>query len=74
MNLFTSNNKKLKELIDMRNQKNYILIYQILMVILLKKFIKLNTKMDIIMENVKYVQLNAKIVSAALNTHTLKMN
>ena len=74
MNLFSSNNKKLKELIDMRNQKNYILIYQILMVILLKKFIKLNTKMDIIMENVKYVQLNTKIVSAALNTHTLKMN
>ena len=58
----------------MRNQRNYILIYQILMGILLKKFIKLNTKMDIIMENVKYVELNTKIVSAVLNTHKLKMN
>ena len=74
MNLFSSSNKKLKELIDMRNQRNYILIYQILMGILLKKFIKLNTKMDIIMENVKYVELNTKIVSAILNTHKLKMN
>ena len=58
----------------MRNKKNYILIYQILMVILLKKLIKLNTKTDIIMENVKYVQLKTKTVSAVLNTHTLKMN
>ena len=41
---------------------------------LAEELIKLNTKTDIIMENVKYVQLKTKTVSAVLNTHTLKMN
>ena len=47
--------------------------YQILLNILIKKFIKLNAYMDMIIENEKRVELNTNIVSAALNTKTLKI-
>ena len=46
---------------------------QILLIILLKEFIKLNVNIDIIIKHVKRVELNTNIVSAALNTQTLKM-
>ena len=47
--------------------------YQILLIILLTEFIKLNSNIDTIIKNAKYVELNIKIVSAFLNTQTLKM-
>ena len=47
--------------------------YQILLVILLKEFIKLNVKMNLIINNVKRVELNTKIATDFLNTQTLKM-
>ena len=47
--------------------------YQILLVILLKKFMKLNSSMDMIIKNAKRVRLMTKIVSVALNTQTLKV-
>ena len=42
--------------------------YQILLIILLKKFIKLNVNMAVIIENVKRFELNTNAVSAVLNT------
>ena len=47
--------------------------YQILLIILLKKFIKLHVNMDMIIKNVTLVELNTKLKSAVLNTQTLKM-
>ena len=47
--------------------------YQILLIILQKEFIKLNVKMNIITKNAKRVELNTKIVTAFLNTQTLKI-
>ena len=41
--------------------------YQILLIILLKRFVKLNVIMDMIIKNVKRVELNTKIVNAILN-------
>ena len=48
-------------------------LYQILLIIFLKEFIKLNVNMDEIIKNVKHVELNTKMASAFLNTKTLKM-
>ena len=47
--------------------------YKILSIILLKEFRKLNVNMDMIITNVKHVELNTKTVSAVLNTQALKM-
>ena len=46
--------------------------YQILLVILLKEFIKSNVIMNMVLKNVKLEQLNTKIVSAVLNKQTLR--
>ena len=43
--------------------------YQILLMILLKEFIKLNVNTDMIIKNKKREELDIKIVSAVLNTH-----
>ena len=40
---------------------------------LLKKFVKLNLNMDMIIRNVKLLELNTKIKSAVMNIQTLKM-
>ena len=42
-------------------------------IVSLKEFIKLNVNMDMIIKNAKHVELDTKIVSAVLNTQTLKM-
>ena len=47
--------------------------YQILIIILLKEFIKLNVNTDTMIKNVKLAQLNINIVTVFLNTQTLKM-
>ena len=47
--------------------------YQILLIILLKEFKKLNAKMNTIIKHAKCVELSTKIVSVVLNTQTLKM-
>ena len=47
--------------------------FQILLIILLKEFIKLNANTGTIIINAKRVELNTKIVSAVLNTQTLKI-
>ena len=47
--------------------------YQILPIILLKKFIKLNINMGTMINSVKLAELNAKIATAFLNIQTLKM-
>ena len=47
--------------------------YQILLIILLKEFIKLNVNRDMTVKHVKFVKLNTKIASAFSNTQTLKM-
>ena len=47
--------------------------HQILLIILLKEFIKLNANMNMIIKNVKPVELTTKIVSVVLNTQTLKI-
>ena len=46
---------------------------QILLIILLNKFIKLNVNMDMVIKHVKHKELNTKIVSVFLNTQMLKM-
>ena len=46
--------------------------YQILSIIFLKEFIKLNINMDTVITNVKLVEFNTKIPTAFLNTETLK--
>ena len=42
--------------------------YQILLIIWLREFIKLNVKMDMTIKNVKRAELNTKIATAFLNT------
>ena len=47
--------------------------YEILLVILLKKFMKLNSSMDMIIKNAKRVRLITKTVTVVLNTQILKV-
>ena len=47
--------------------------YQILSIIFLKEFIKLNLNTDTMIKNVKFVELNINIATGFLNTQTLKM-
>ena len=47
--------------------------YQILSIILLKEFIKLNVNLYLLIKNAKRAESNTKIVSALLNTLALKM-
>ena len=42
--------------------------YQVLLIILMKKLIKLTVNIYMVVKNVKFVELNAKIASAVLNT------
>ena len=46
--------------------------YQILLIILLKEFVKSNVNMEMITKNVSLVELNTKILRATLNVQTLK--
>ena len=46
--------------------------YQILLIILMKEFIKSNAKMNAVIKIAKRLELNTKIVSAVLNTQALK--
>ena len=46
---------------------------QVLFIILLEGFIKLNLHRDSMIKNIKLVELNTKILTAFLNTQTLKM-
>ena len=48
--------------------------YQILLIILLKEFIKFNVNTNMMIKNLKVVDLNRKIATTFLNTQTLKMN
>ena len=45
--------------------------YQVLLIILLKEFIKSNVKINIIRKNVRRLELNTKIATAFSNTKTL---
>ena len=47
--------------------------YQILLIILLKEFIKLNVNTDTLIKNVKLAESNTKITKTVLNTKALKM-
>ena len=47
--------------------------YQILSIIFLKEFIKLNGNKDTILKNLKLVELNKSIAAVFLNTHALIM-
>ena len=47
--------------------------YQILLIILVNELVKLNVNMDIMIKNVKRVELNKKIGSAVSNTQMVKM-
>ena len=47
--------------------------YQILLIILLQEFIKLNSNTNMIIRNVKYAESDIKIEISFLNTQTLKM-
>ena len=47
--------------------------YQILLIILLKEFIKLNVNTDTLIKNVKLAKSNTKITKTVLNTIALKM-
>ena len=47
--------------------------YQILSIIFLKKFTKLNMNMDATIKKVKLAELNINVATAFLNTQTLKM-
>ena len=47
--------------------------YQILSIIFLKEFIKLNVNTDTMPKNVKLAELNINIAAAFLNTQILKM-
>ena len=46
--------------------------YQILLIILLKEFVKSNVNMEMITKNVNLVELNTKILRATLKVQTLK--
>ena len=47
--------------------------YQILSIILLKEFVKLNVKTDTMIANVKFWKLNISVATVFLNTQILKM-
>ena len=47
--------------------------YQILLLIMLKEFIKLNLNTDTMIKNVKLEELDIKIATAFQNTQTLNM-
>ena len=47
--------------------------YQILSIIFLKEFIKLNGNKDTILKNLRLVELNKSIAAVFLNTHALIM-
>ena len=47
--------------------------HQILLIILLKELVKSNINTDMMIKNVKFVELSTKIVSAFLNTQALKI-
>ena len=47
--------------------------YQILSIIFLKKFIKLNANTNTMIKNVKLAKLNIKIATVLLKTQTLKI-
>ena len=47
--------------------------YQILLIILLKEFIKLNVNTDTLIKNVKLAESNTKITKTVLNTKALKI-
>ena len=46
--------------------------YQILAIMFLKKFMKLNVHIDTIIKNVKIMELNSKFETVFLDTQTLK--
>ena len=46
--------------------------YQILAIMFLKKFMKLNVNIDTIIKNVKIMELNSKFETVFLDTQTLK--
>ena len=48
-------------------------IYQILSIIFLKEFIELNVDMNMMIKNVKLVELNISIATVSFNTRILKM-
>ena len=67
-------------------QKNYLIYhnsliaqvlwqvhYQILLIIFLKEFKVLNVNTDMIIKNLKHVELNISIATVFLNTQILKM-
>ena len=69
---------------DKKSQKSYLtdynllivqdleqVYYQILLIIMLKEFIKSILKMNIIKKIVKHVELNTKVTTAFLNTQLL---
>ena len=78
-NLFSSNKNLVKEEKKLGQNSyptNYNLLivwnllqvyYQILLIILVKKFIKLNANMDMIMKNVQNREINTTITSTILN-------
>ena len=78
-NLFSSNKNLVKEEKKLGQNSyptNYNLLivwnllqvyYQILLIILVKKFIKLNVNMDMIMKNVQNREINTTITSTILN-------
>ena len=80
--------KKLQELIKMEKQLQKIYVtyynllivqdlwqvfYQILSIIFLKEFIELNVNTNMVIKNVKYMELNISIVTDFLNAQILKM-
>ena len=44
--------------------------YQFLLIILQKKFVKLNANMDMVIKSMKRVELNTNVLNAALNRQT----
>ena len=88
-NIFSSTRKKkLQELIKKENKSkkknltdNNLLIvqnlwpthYQVLSIYLLKEFKKINVNMDMMIKNVKLVELNTEIATVFLKTQTLKI-
>ena len=46
--------------------------HQIILITILKEFMKLNVNTNTMIKNVKYAELNRKIESTFLNTQTLK--
>ena len=47
--------------------------YQILSIIFLREFIKLNVNLDMMIKNLKHLELNVSIGTVFLNTQNLKM-